>query len=87
MSPTEKALTLLNEAKELLGKEPPAGFFSAYPYYLDAKDIMEITGYSKSKVRNMMISPDFPLMRHGKRMKVQREQFFAYLRKYTNQVS
>lgn len=77
----EKALQLLNEAKELLGKEPPTGQFDAYPRYLSTKDVMEILQVSRSKAQNIMKESDFPLIRLGKLMKVEREQFFNWVRK------
>lgn len=85
MTTAEKVLQLMNEAQDLLGKEPPADMFSAYPYYLSCKDITEILGCSKATANRMMNGPDFPLLRHGKLMRVQREQFFAYIQKHTNQ--
>lgn len=84
MTPTEKALHLMNEAKELLGKEPEADQFNAYPQYLSCKDIEEIMQVSKSKANSMMKEKGFPLIRLGKIMRVERKQFFEWVQKKQN---
>lgn len=76
----DQALKLLNEAATLLGKEPPPGQFDAYPQYLKAKDIADILQVSDSKALKIMHEPDFPLIRLGRSMRVEREQFFQWIR-------
>lgn len=75
-----KALELLNQAQELIGKEPPSGQFDAYPRYLKATDIMEILQVSRSKARTIMYDPTFPLIKLGRSIRVEREQFFSWIR-------
>lgn len=82
---TEKLLELLNEAKDLLGKQPPAGQFDAYPTYLTCKDIQDILQVSKSKANSIMHMKGFPLIKLGKSLRVEREQFFKWLQKFEQQ--
>lgn len=83
----ERLLELLNEAKDLIGKQPPTGQFDAYPRYLKATDIMEIMQVSKTKAHKMMKEHDFPLIKVGKSVRVEREQFFQWIMKHSNKVS
>lgn len=86
MTPTEKALQLMNEARELLGKEPPDGQFDAYPKYLRTKDICEIMQVSVSTANRMMNEPDFPLIRFRGTKRVEREQFFRWITRKTEEM-
>jgi predicted DNA-binding transcriptional regulator AlpA len=73
-------LELLNQAQELIGKEPPTGQFDAYPRYLKVTDIMDILQVSRSKARTIMYDPTFPLIKLGRSIRVEREQFFQWVR-------
>lgn len=79
MSPAEKAIQLMNEAKELLGKEPAPGQFDAFPYYLKSSDIAEIMQISLRSAQRLMNDPSCPTIRHKRKMRVQRDQFFKWI--------
>jgi predicted DNA-binding transcriptional regulator AlpA len=52
---------------------------SAHSRCLQAKDLQEILGLSKSKVYDLLHRPDFPTVRIDKRMVVPRDSFFDWL--------
>lgn len=52
---------------------------SDLPIILQAKDVIKITGLSKTTVYEFMKSPDFPLIKLTDRKLVYRDQFFAWL--------
>lgn len=49
------------------------------PLILQAKDLIRITGLSKTTVYELMKSPDFPLIKLNDRKLVYRDQFFTWL--------
>lgn len=49
------------------------------PIILQAKDVIEVTGLSKSTVYELFKSPDFPLIKLNERKLVYRDRFFEWL--------
>ena len=52
---------------------------SELPLIMQAKDVIKVTGLSKSTVYEIMKSPDFPLLKVNERKLVYRDAFFAWL--------
>lgn len=50
-----------------------------YPPMLQARHVMEITGFSNGKTYELMRSQDCPTVRRGKRMIVPRDLFWKFL--------
>lgn len=73
-----EALQLLNEAKDILTKQPEPEQFKAYPYYLKCKDVMDILQVSKSKARIVMHESGC-LVQIGKCIRVERDKFFDHV--------
>lgn len=50
-----------------------------YPPILQAKHVMEITGFSNGKTYELLRSKDCPTIKHGNRMIVPRDLFWQFL--------
>lgn len=55
-----------------------------FPLYMRAEDIAMAVGVSRAGAYTLMHRDDFPLVRLGKRMVVQRTDFFSWLDSKTN---
>ncbi len=58
--------------------------YDAIPLFLDAADIMNILGLSRTTVYNMIQEPDFPTIEIGKRRLVRKEKLFEWIDGHEN---
>ncbi len=63
------------------------GRYSSYesvPLFLDAADIMNVLGLSRTTVYSMLQEPDFPTIELGKRRIVRKEKLFEWINAHEN---
>lgn len=58
--------------------------YESIPLFLDAADIMNVLGLSRTTVYSMLQEPDFPTIELGKRRIVRKEKLFEWIDAHEN---